>query len=176
MPSLFAVIGCVLALALSDARAEDLQAAQACTRITDGAPRLACYDAAFGLAKPPSAPQSPATQQSPSAQQSSGTQQSPARKPDALARFGDTGQLHPERKSMTDLPKNVTAQVQQVTPLAKSLYQVTLDNGQVWQTTQADWAIAFRAGDRVTISRLPLGGYQISVAGNNLSIGAKRIK
>jgi hypothetical protein len=175
MLRLFAVISGVFALALCDVRAEDLQAAQACTRLTDGAARLACYDAAFGMAKSPGAPQTSVAQQSP-VQQAPGAQQPPVQKPDALARFGDTGQLHPERKSMADLPKNVTAQVQQVTPLAKSLYQVTLDNGQVWQTTQADWAIAFRAGDRITISRLPLGGYQISMAGNSPSIGATRIK
>jgi hypothetical protein len=101
-------------------------------------------------------------------------QQSGVGKTETSAKFGDNGQLHPESKA--DLPKNVTVQVQQVTPLPTGLYRLTLDNGQVWRTTQADWALAFKANDVVTISRMVLGGYEISLAGRSTSVSATRIK
>jgi hypothetical protein len=156
MRELSAAIGLAFVLALGCARAQDLKAAQACTRLGDDVSRLSCYDAAFGVAKSPTA------------------QQSDVGKTDAQAKFGDNGQLHPESKA--DLPKNLTAQVQQATSLPTGLYWLTLDNGQVWRTTQADWAIEFKANDTVTISRMVLGGYQISLAGRPKSVSAKRIK
>jgi hypothetical protein len=91
------------------------------------------------------------------------------------AQFGDNGQLRPPVHKES-LPKNVTAVVQSVRPLAQGLYRLSLDNGQVWQTRQADWAIVFKSNDAVTISRMALGGYQISVAGSGRSVGAKRIE
>jgi len=133
-----------------------LKAAQICTRLGDDASRLACYDAALGVAKPPAA------------------QQSGVGKTDTRAKFGDNGRLHPEPKA--DLPKNLTLQVQQATPLPMGLYRLTLDNGQVWRTTQPDLALAFKANDMVTISRLVLGGYEISLAGHTTSVSATRIK
>jgi hypothetical protein len=53
---------------------------------------------------------------------------------------------------------------------------LALDNGQVWSTTQADSSLAFKANDMVTISRLLLGGYEISLAGHNTSVSATRMK
>jgi len=94
--------------------------------------------------------------------------------PEAL--FGDTGQLRPDLAGQKNLPKSVTATVLSVTPLAQGLYRLSLDNGQIWQTRAADWAIGFQSSDAVTISRMPLGGYQISMAGSSRSIDAKRIK
>jgi hypothetical protein len=95
-------------------------------------------------------------------------------KTDAEAKFGDNGRLHPDSK--TELPKNLTVQVQQVTSLPSGRYRLTLDNGQIWRTTQADWALEFKANDTVTISRMVLGGYEISLAGHNASVSATRIK
>jgi hypothetical protein len=63
-----------------------------------------------------------------------------------------------------------------VTPLPDGLYRLALDNGQVWRTSQADSSLAFKANDMVTISRLMLGGYEISLAGHNASVNATRIK
>jgi hypothetical protein len=156
---LSAAIGLALLLAHGAAPGQDLKAAQACTRLVDDVARLSCYDAALGAAKPPAA------------------QQSGVVKTDdahAQAKFGDDGRLHPQAKS--DLPKNLTAQVQQVAPLANGLYRLALDNGQVWRTSQADSSLAFKANDMVTISRLVLGGYEISLAGHNTSVNATRIK
>jgi hypothetical protein len=161
MRELSAAIGLAFVFALAcGAHGQDLKAAQACTRLGDDASRLACYDAAFGVAKGGAKP--------------STAQQPEVDKTDAQARFGDNGQIHPEAKAA--LPKNLTAQVQQVTSLPSGLYRLTLDNGQVWRTTQADWALAFKANDTVTISRMLLGGYDISLAGQNKSVSARRIK
>jgi hypothetical protein len=107
------------------AHGQDLQAAQACTRLDDDAARLSCYDAAMGVRKP-------------------------------------------------TVPKNLSAQVREVAILPAGLYRLTLDNGQVWDTTQADSALAFKANDAVTISRRVLGGYEISLAGHNNSVSATR--
>jgi hypothetical protein len=156
MRELSAAIGLAFVLALGCAHGQDLKAAQACTRLSDDVSRLACYDAALGVTKSPTA------------------QQSDAGKTDAQAKFGDNGRLHPDAKA--DLPKTLTVQVQQVTSLPSGRYRLTLDNGQVWRTTQADWALAFKANDTVTISRMVLGGYEISLAGHNASVSATRIK
>jgi len=136
-------------------------AAGACTRIAANAARLACYDAAFGRAASgattPDRP--PASRAAP---------------PDAVEKFGDYGQLARDRKAKSDVPKKVSAEITQLTSLPNGLFRLSLDNQQIWQTTQADWALNFKVGDRVLITRLPLGGYQVSVAGSGLSVGAKR--
>jgi len=149
-------VGLALVLTMGSARSRDLKPAQACTRLSDDASRLACYDAALGYSKSP-------------AVQSSGTD-----KTAPPAKFGDNGLLHPDAKA--DLPKSMTVQVRQVTSLAYGLYRLTLDNGQVWRTTQADSALEFKADDMVTISRRVLGGYEVSFAGRNASVNATRIK
>lgn len=154
----------MLVLALGCARGQDLKAAQACTRLGDDAARLSCYDAAFGAAKPPTAHESGVAK----------TDVQGVAKTDAPSKFGDDGQLHPHAKP--DLPKSVTAQIRQVTPLPMGLYRLILDNGQVWSTTEADPALVFKANDTVTISRLLLGGYEISLAGHTTNVSATRMK
>jgi hypothetical protein len=150
MRELSSAIGLSFVLALGCARGQDLKAAQACTRLVDDVSRLSCYDAAFGVSKS-------------SAAQHSG-----------VGRFGDNGGLHSEPQA--DLPKSMTAQVQQVTALGNGLFLLTLDNGQVWRTTQADSALDFKANDKLVLSRRVLGGYEISLAGRNASVNATRMK
>jgi hypothetical protein len=145
MREISSAIGLSLILVLGCARAQDLKAAQACTRLVDDVSRLSCYDAAFGVSKT-----------------------------EPLAGFGDNGGLHPS--SQTDLPKSITVRIQQVTPLAYGLYRLTLDNGQVWRTTQEDSALEFKANDMVTISRRVMGGYGVSLAGRNASVNATRMR
>ncbi|MGC2033641.1 MAG: hypothetical protein WA642_26735 [Steroidobacteraceae bacterium] len=141
----------------SAVHAEDVDAARACTHVRDAAARLTCYDAAFGVAE------------------MQGTQPVGVESPHAQAQFGDSGQVR--SRTTTDLPKKLTLAVQQVTALPEGHYQLTLDNGQVWQTTQADWTMDLKESDLVTISRMPLGGYQISSPrSGHTSVGAKRIR
>jgi hypothetical protein len=149
-------MGLALLLALGGAHGQDFKAAQACTGLADDASRLSCYDTAFGVPKPPTA------------------ERSAVDKTQSLARFGDNAGLHPD--SQADLPKDMTVQVRQVASLAYGLFLLTLDNGQVWRTTQEDLALEFKANDRVTISRRVLGGYEISLAGRNASVNATRMK
>jgi hypothetical protein len=153
--------GLALVFVLKCAQAQDLHAAQACTRLGDEAARLSCYDAAMGVlksasgaAKPQSAPPAEAVGIAP------------------LAKFGDDGRLHTDAK--TPLPKNLSAQVREVTLLPGGLYRLALDNGQVWDTTQAASALAFKANDSVIISRGLLGSHQISLAGRNTSVSIVR--
>jgi hypothetical protein len=150
-----------LVFVLRCAHGQDLQAAQACTRLDDDAARLSCYDAAMGVRKAASGAAKPQ-----SAPPSDGVTT------DAQGKFGDDGRFHTESKS--SLPKNLTVQVREVTILPPGLYRLTLDNGQVWDTTQAESALAFKANDAVTISRRVFGGYEISLAGHNTSVSATR--
>jgi hypothetical protein len=151
-----AATGLGLVLTFGCAHGQDLKAAQACTRLVEDVSRLSCYDAALGVAKAPTA------------------QQPGAGRTEAQTKFGDNGQLHPQPKA--ELPKNLTVQVQQATSLPNGLYRLSLDNGQVWRTTQADPALEFKANDTVTISRMVLGGYEISLAGHTTTVNATRLK
>jgi hypothetical protein len=127
--------------------AEDLNAARRCAANTDATARLACYDAAFAVAPPPPA-----------------------------AQFGDNEHLQKQRAPKVELPKSLELTVKRVQPLSQGLYRLTLENGQIWETRQAEWSLAFKTSDVITISRLPLGGYQISMKGNPHTLGVKRIQ
>jgi hypothetical protein len=72
------------------------------------------------------------------------------------------------------LPKDLSAQVRKVTPLAAGLYRLVLDNGQVWDTTQASSALTFKANDAVTITRGSLDSHQISLAGHSTGVSVIR--
>jgi hypothetical protein len=195
-------LGCASALALFGAHAQDADATKHCGQLSDPVARLACYDTAFGVPNPPNAsppvvaesqspappaatapqnPPPPIASASQSAQQpapvaSQSIPQPPRAQSDGEAQFGDVGQLHRDLKSRDEAPKNITARVQAATALASGTYRISLDNGQIWRTTLADWSVAFNAGDTVTISRLPLGGYQISSEGTARRVGAVRIQ
>jgi hypothetical protein len=127
--------------------AENLNAARLCAANTDATARLACYDAAFAVA--------PAT---------------------PTAQFGDNEHLQQQRTPKIEVPKSLELTVKRAQPLLEGLFRLTLDNGQVWETRQAERSLAFKPSDIITISRLPLGGYQISMKGNPRSVGAKRIQ
>jgi hypothetical protein len=145
-----------LVIATVRAEAEDLNAARLCAAKTDVLARLACYDAAFGVAPPPS-PRPPLA-------------------PPPAAQFGDNDVLQKQRAPKVEVPKSLDLTIKSVQTLLQGLYRLTLENGQVWETRQAEWSLAFKAGDVITISRLPLGGYQVSMKSNPHTIGAKRIQ
>ena len=56
------------------------------------------------------------------------------------------------------------------------MYRLTMENGQVWETKQADWTLDFKSGDAVTISRMMFDSYQISLTGRGTSVGVKRLQ
>ncbi len=147
---------CVMAGRAASAWPEDLTAARACVDVADTAARLACYDAAF--AAKPVPPASPAVSDPPAAS------------------FGDNGQLQSQLKAKANLPKKLQLRVQRVVPVGQGLYRLTFENGQIWETRQADWALEFKSSDMVTISRMVFDTYQISLAGQGRSVGVKRIQ
>ena len=157
------------------ATADELSA-RSCTNIADKMARLACFDAAFAVNKAPhSAPSdaSPgATQTAPAAPPPSVAKTSVAKTPEET--FGDTGNLKGSQKPV--LPKQLTATVVNAAPLGQGLYRLTLDNGQIWQTTQADGALDFDARNNVTISRMTFGNYLISRTGQGRTVSIKRIQ
>jgi hypothetical protein len=139
----------------------------ACTKLQSDSKRLACFDREIGSLVE-GHPQPPHE-----------IGEHPASAPDAApietqARFGDDGRLRSETKPT--VPKSLTATVREIMPLPAGLYRLTLDNGQVWSTTQADSALAFKVDDAVTISRLLLGGYEISLKAHTTSVSIVRIK
>jgi hypothetical protein len=146
-----------LVVATVRVEAEDLNAARLCAAKTDVLARLACYDAAFAVAPPPLAPPQLAS-------------------PPPVAQFGDNEVLQKQRAPKVEVPKSLDLTIKSAQALLQGLYRLTLENGQVWETRQAEWSLAFKAGDVITISRLPLGGYLVSMKGNPHSIGAKRIQ
>jgi hypothetical protein len=85
------------------------------------------------------------------------------------AAFGDTGQRPTP-------PQRLTATVLSAVPLPQGLFRLTLDNGQIWETRQADWALDFKSSNSVTISRMMLGSYAISLAGQGRTVAVKRIQ
>jgi hypothetical protein len=154
------VLGLALLFALGIAHGQDLQAAQACTRLGDDAARLLCYDTAMGRFR--SASGGPKPQSAPPTSVAT----------EAEAKFGDDGRLHTQTKP--SLPKKMSAQVREVTVLPAGLYRLVLDNGQVWDTTQAVSALAFKANDAVTITHGLLGSHQISLTGHSTSVSVIR--
>ena len=133
--------------------------------------RLACYDAAFAVN---AAPHSAASETSPGAAQSAAAEPPPAAAKTPEESFGDTGNLRGSQRPV--LPKQVTATVLDAVPLGQGLYRLTLDNGQIWQTTQADWALDFDPRNSVTISRMTFGNYLISRTGQGRTVSIKRIQ
>jgi hypothetical protein len=157
---------CAMLCVAGGAWPEDLVAARACAGIAAKSARLACYDAAFATssatrAQPGEVPApGPAGPASPSAP--------------AAAQFGDDGQLH--RPPKADLPKRINSTVRNVATVGRGLYRLTLENGQIWQTRQADWMLEFKSSDAVTISRMVFNTYQISLAGQGRSVSVARIQ
>jgi len=142
--------------------AAQTDAAKLCARISSDTARLACYDAAYGH---------PTT----GAETTAKSPPTPVATPsNTVERFGDDGQL--QNAATAALPKNLNAQIVELTSLAHGLYRLGLDNQQTWQTTQADWAVDFKIGDRVIITRMALHGYQLSRAGDARSVGARRLQ
>jgi hypothetical protein len=162
---------CVLAGAPGVAGSQDLTAARACAGIADKGTRLACYDTVFAPTAAPGVAPNIAVAPAAAAPPAAATA---AASVPAAAQFGDNGQLRTQPQAK--LPKKLDLKVQSVAPFGRGLYRLTLDNGQVWETREADWMLDFKSGDTVTISRMLFDAYQISLAGRGRSVGAKRIQ
>lgn len=140
---------CALA---GEVRAGDVSKASQCMAVVDNTARLACYDAAFGVARPGVAV--------------------PAR---PAAEFGDRGQLHQAPDARETLPKRIDFKVAKVESLAGGLFRLTMNNGQVWATKEPDWALDFKNGDEVTIQRMVAGSFRVSHKGQGRNVTVARI-
>jgi hypothetical protein len=164
-----------LCLMLAGIATADAPSARSCTSIADKMARLACYDAALGA----NTVSVPVPHSATSAASQGAPQTAPARPAPLVAKtpddmFGDTGNLRGSQKPV--LPKQLTATVLSAVPLSQGLYRLTLDNGQIWQTTQTDGAVDFDPHNSVTISRMLLGNYLISRTGEGRTVSVKRVQ
>jgi hypothetical protein len=163
-----------LCLMLAGIATADEQSARSCTSIADKLARLACYDAALGANTGPVSHSAATSAASPGASKIAPAGSAPAAAKTPEDAFGDTGNLKGSQKP--ELPKRLTATVLNAVPVGQGLYRLTLDNGQTWQTTQADWAVDFDSRNSVTISRMTFGNYLISRTGQNRTVSVKRIQ
>ncbi len=175
-----------LFLMLAGIATADESSARSCTTIADKTARLACFDAAFGANTVPVPAPHPATSgaslgapQTAAAPHAAAPQTAAAAPAPSVMKtpqeaFGDTGNLKGVQKPV--LPKRLTAMVVNAVPLGQGLYRLTLDNGQIWQTTQADWAVDFDPRSSVTISRMLFDNYLISRTGQGRTVAVKRIQ
>lgn len=158
----------LVAFTATAAGAQDQSRAQRCSRIIDGNARLACYDAVFGAPSDMVGTAGTVAKPAPTA--------APAKAADAIAQFGDRGQLPTEKATRADLPKRINFKVVKSEDLARGLFQLTMDNGQVWVTKESDWSLDFKAGDAVTIQRMTLGGFRVSHVGQGRNVMVARIQ
>ncbi len=164
-----------LVFAAAGVSADEVSRARACTRIADGAGRLACFDAAFAASTAPS-PGAVAQSVSPAVSMTAATAVGAAVTRDPVAGFGDRGQLPAEKAAQSGLPKRLNYKLAKSESLAGGLFRLTMDNGQVWVTKEADWALEFSAGDEVMIQRMVLGAYRVSHVGQGRNVTVARIQ
>ena len=174
-------LACWTAPALAD------EPAAACGSIVDDMQRLACYDASFRKTAPAQPDSSrPAAMPAPSINAGAPTASTSASNTptNGATPSGSSNNVtaspkdfgHEFRRERDTSPKQLTSTVTQVAPLERGLYRLTLDNGQVWQTTEADWALTFHTHSSITISRMMLGNYLISRTGQGRSVAVKRLQ
>jgi hypothetical protein len=167
-------IAAVVCLAMAGPATADETSARSCTGIADGAARLACYDAAFGRNQP-QAPRAASTSSPPAAASvppAAAAAAAAAKSPEQA--FGDNGNLKSEVATKPNPPKRITATVVSAAPFGRGLYRLKLNNDQVWETKENDFALDFSAGDSVTISRMIAGNYLISRTGQGRTVAVKR--
>lgn len=77
--------------------------------------------------------------------------------------------------SADDAQEEITAKIAAAGSLGYDKYQIRLEDGALWQTTEGSSAIdAPKAGDTVVIKRGPLGSYMMRIAGQR-AVRAKRV-
>ncbi len=78
-------------------------------------------------------------------------------------------------RSAEDAPDELTANITSARALGYGKWQVKLEDGALWETTEASSMISDpRSGNEVTIKRGALGGYMMRIAGQR-ALRAKRV-
>ncbi len=134
-----------------------------CSRITDPAQRLACFDRHH----PP--PVQPATVPASAARAGDRDLASPAPSPApaAAARFG----LPPDPSERARELESISAVVQEIGSLRHGERVFVLDNGQRWAERVAETRGPLNPGDRITITRASFGSFLlVTPAGAGLRV------
>jgi hypothetical protein len=188
--SLFALaMACALSIQQADAQALP-PAVFACMNEQDAAQRLACYDrevpralaaatrspGASGAARAPGAAPMPSNASAPA--------QSAARSPTGaesaqseVDAFGMTAQIQQKEvggAKPSHLDK-LTAHITGVSQKPRGESVVTLDNGQVWEESEATSHLPLRVGDDIIIKRGMLGAFYMS-SKQALGLRVKRVQ
>jgi hypothetical protein len=149
--------------AVSVAAAEDWELARSCAAIAAGDARLACYDKAFAPA-PPARVNLPLNA---------------APVPPVASRPAPPAALPPPPAAARAPAAEPPPPVYLVTKASSQYdgtYRLTLENGEVWETRDADLAVSFKSGDRVTILKPLLGSWQITTLDRKVTAGARRVR
>lgn len=158
-----------------------------CVRIEDLSARLACYDRAAGrtpstsTAAPAPAPAPSAAPVAPLAPAAAVAVAPPAppapvAPPPAtgVAGFGAPSMPLTKAERATEVDR-IEAKVTAVRALARGEQVLTLENGQVWQQTEATREQQFAVGDVVVIRKGLLGSFLLTLASGSRNSRVKRI-
>jgi hypothetical protein len=142
-----------------------LEAARRCTQVADSLQRLVCFDRAFAasVAAPVLAPTPAAAAAVPAA---APVVAAPAAPPPAL---GDESVRRKNQERAEAVPTTLTASVSAMKELRPGVFRLTLDNGQVWEQTEAESLFSVKVGDSVRIDKGKIGGYQMARVSNGRS-------
>jgi hypothetical protein len=149
-----------------------LDAARRCTQVADSLQRLVCFDRAF--AAPAAATAAPAPVVAPVAPAVAAAPvvlppppASPISPP--APALGDESLRRKVQERADAAPTTLTASVSAMKELRPGVSRLTLDNGQVWEQTEAESLFNVKVGDSVRIDKGKLGGYQMARASNGRS-------
>lgn len=149
------VLLCAVTVAMTatvvGAAAPSLDAALRCGALADRDARLNCYDQLF--AKPPATAAAPAA-----------VVPAPATAPAsaAAASVGAETLPKPREEKTATAPTMLVARIAAILPLQGSMFRITLDNGQVWETQEGHSSFIIKVGDTVRINKRPMGSYQVA--------------
>ena len=137
--------------------APDLEAVQRCAGISDSLQRLVCYDKAVASADTPAGPAAPAVA--------------------AIPELGQE-QLEQSTSGRKEAPASLDARVSSLQSLPWDLVRVTLDNGQIWQTQEANVRFNVAVGDAIRIKKGAMGSYRMARVSNGNSgwVSVKRVQ
>jgi hypothetical protein len=144
----------VLVLISGAAGAADvsLESARRCAGITDSPARLVCFDRAFSAAETAA----DAVHQAPA--------DPPTRALGEESVKRDTTSAEAGRVSLT-------AKISALRETRRSVYRISLDNGQVWQQMDMDSQFVVKVGDSIEIRKGRMGGYRLGRLGKGDKAG-----
>ena len=161
------------ALVAGGGAAAQIEGFKVCASVSDGAKRLACYDAALAAADADAAARLAEQRRAAEIAAAKAAEEAKARKEqERLAAFGaaDAKQAGGE-----EAINEISATIAELKE-GLSGFVVTLDNGQIWRQTESRTLPPVRVGDTVTIRKGVIGGYRMTFEQQQRTIAVKRVK